>query len=146
LDKTILNPASLAKPSGFSHGIKTTGGSLVFLAGQTALDAGGKIVAPGDMAGQFRQALANLRAVMEDAGGTMTDITSLTIFVTDLDAYKSRLKEIGASYREFLGSYYPAMALVNVARLWDDNAMIEIQGVAVVEEANPVGKFPENRS
>ena len=133
MEKAILNPPSLARPSGFSHGIKVTGGSLVFLAGQTAQDAEGRIVAPGDMVGQFRQSLANLRAVMEAAGGAMTDITTLTFFVTDRDAYKNHLKAIGAVYREFFGRYYPAMTLVEVKRLWDDEAMIEIQGMAVVE-------------
>lgn len=134
MDKAVINPISLAKPSGFSHGIKTTGGALVFLAGQTAQDASGRIVAPRDMPGQFQQALANLREVMEAAGGTLTDITSLTIFVTDLDAYKRRLKEMGEVYREFLGNYYPAMTLVSVARLWDDEAMLEIQGTAVIPD------------
>jgi len=65
--------------------------------------------------------------------GAMTDITTLTFFVTDRDAYKNHLKAIGAVYREFFGRYYPAMTLVEVKRLWDDEAMIEIQGMAVVE-------------
>lgn len=134
MGKAVINPTSLARPSGYSHGIKTTGGVLVFLAGQTAQDASGRIVTPGDIVGQFRQVLANLRAVMETAGGIMTDISSLTIFVTDRDAYKSRTKEIGAVYREFFGTYYPPMTLANVVRLWDDEAIVEIQGVAVVPE------------
>ena len=132
MQRSIVNPASLAKPSGFSHGIKTTGGSVLFLAGQAASDTEGRIVAPGDMVGQFRQVLANLREVVESAGGQMTDIVSVTIFVTDRDAYRSRSNEIGAVYREFFGRYFPAMTLVNVVRLWDDEAMIEIQGVAVL--------------
>ncbi len=133
MKKIIITPPSLVPPSGFSHGIKTTGDSLLFLAGQTAQDAQGKIIAPGDVAGQFRQALANLRAVVEAAGGAMADITSLTIYVTDRDAYKARLKEIGAVFREFFGRHYPAMSLVQVVRLWDDEAMIEVQGMAVIE-------------
>ncbi len=132
MDKVIVTPPSLAQPSGFSHGIKTTGGSALFLAGQAAQDAEGRIVAPGDIVGQFRQVLANLRAVVEAAGGQMTDVVSLTVFVTDRDAYRSHSKEIGVVHREFFGRYYPAMALVNVVRLWDDEAMIEIQGAAVI--------------
>lgn len=132
MEKQIVNPASLVKPSGYAHGIVTQGGRLLFLAGQPALDAEGKVVAPGDIAGQFDQSFKNLQTVMQVAGGTMTDIVKLTIFVTDKSAYLSNLKPIGAVYRSYFGRYYPAMTLVEVKSLFDDAAMVEIEGTAVI--------------
>ncbi len=132
--KRILNPASLAKPSGYSNGILAEGGRLLFLAGQTGMDSTGAIAAPGDLVAQFTQALANLKAVVEEAGGAMTDIVKLTIFVTDKRLYRANLKLIGEAYRSFFGRHYPAMTLVEVKSLFDDAAMIEIEGVAVIYE------------
>src|SRR5215510_14043293 len=85
MEKTIINPPDLAKPSGFSHGIVTQGGRMLFLAGQPGLDVSGKIASPGDLVAQFTQALANLKVVIEAAGGQMSDIVKLTIYVTDKD-------------------------------------------------------------
>ncbi len=133
MQKNILNPVSLAKPSGYSNGILAEGGHLLFLAGQTGMDATGKIVAPGDLVAQFTQALANLRAVLEEAGGTMNDIVKLTIFVTNKNLYRANLKPLGEAYRSFFGRYYPAMTLVEVKSLFDDEAMVEIEGTAVLE-------------
>jgi len=132
MPKSILNPATLAPPSGYSHGIVSRGGRLLFIAGQTALNALGRITHPGDIVGQFRQALANVREVIVAAGGEMTDIVQMTVFVTDKAAYQAHLKSIGAVYQSFLGRYYPAMALVEVKSLWDDEALVEIVSVAVI--------------
>ncbi|HKZ84842.1 MAG TPA: RidA family protein [Anaerolineae bacterium] len=132
--KTVVNPALLAKPSGYSNAILTEGGRLLFLAGQTGMDATGAITHPGDVVAQFRQALANLKTVVEEAGGTMTDIVKLTIFVTDKAAYRLNLKPIGEVYRSVFGRYYPAMTLVEVKSLFDDAAMVEIEGMAVIGE------------
>lgn len=134
MEKTIINPTSLVKPTGYSHAIVTTGGRMVFLAGQPAQDAEGKIVSPGDIVGQFAQAFANLKTVVEAAGGAATDIVKLTIFVTDKAAYLANLRGIGAAYRETFGRYYPAMTLVEIKSLWDDAAMVEIEGMAVINE------------
>ena len=133
MPKTILNPASLAKPSGYAHGIAASG-RLLFLAGQTGMDASGRILAPGDLVAQFQQALANLKVVLDEAGGQMSDIVKLTLFVTDKRAYRAQLKPIGAAYRAFFGHYYPAMTLVEVKSLFDDAALIEIEGIAVLPE------------
>ena len=81
----------------------------------------------------FRQALANLQAVAAEAGGEMTDIVKLTIFVTDKAAYQANLKPIGEAYRSFFGRYYPAMTLVEVKSLFDDEAMVEIEGMAILK-------------
>jgi enamine deaminase RidA (YjgF/YER057c/UK114 family) len=127
----MVNPPVFARPSGYSNGVLTSGGRLLFLAGQTGMDETGRIASPGDLVAQFRQALANLKIVVEEAGGGMTDIVKLTIFVTDKTAYRANLKSIGEVYRSFFGRYYPAMTLVEVKSLFDDAALIEIEGTAV---------------
>lgn len=133
MKKEIINPDVLAKPTGYANGIVTHGGRLLFLAGQIGMGADGRIIAPGDLVAQFTQALTNLKAVVEEAGGQMTDLVKLTLFVTDKAAYIANLKPIGASYRNFCGRYYPAMTLVEVKSLFDDQAMIEIEGLAVID-------------
>ena len=127
MNKTLLNPSSLAKPSGYSNGVLTHGGRLLALAGQTGMDATGKIAAPGDLVAQFTQALANHKAVLDEAGGAMTDIVKLTLFVTDKKMYRASLQPLGEAYRAFFGRYYPAMTLVEVKSLFDDDALIEIE-------------------
>jgi enamine deaminase RidA (YjgF/YER057c/UK114 family) len=126
-----VNPPSLARPSGFSHAVVTTGGTLVFLAGQTALGPDGVIV--GDtVAEQFDQALANLLVALRAAGGSPEHLASLTVYVVGLDEYREQGREIGAAWRELVGRDYPAMAAIGVARLWDPEALVEIQGYAVI--------------
>lgn len=135
MDKQLHNPPTLAAPAGYTNGITTRGGRLLFLAGQTGMDASGKIAAPGDLAGQFALALANLRVVVEAAGGQMTDIVKLTLFVTDAAAYRAQIRPLGAAYRAVFDRYYPAMTLVEVKGLFDPQALIEIEGLAVLPEA-----------
>src|SRR5437764_2873058 len=110
--KTIINAPSLPTPRGFSHGILTVGGRLLFLAGQPGVDASGKVVAPGDLVAQFAQAIANLKTVVESAGGAPGDIVKLTIYVLHKHDYQNNLKAIGEAYRAVFGRYYPAMTLV----------------------------------
>jgi enamine deaminase RidA (YjgF/YER057c/UK114 family) len=135
MEKTLVNPPELAKPVGFNHGILTRGGSLLFLAGQDASGPDGSIVAPGDMVGQAAQVLANLRAVVVAAGGEMQSIVKLNLYVTDRAAYKAQLKPLGRLFREQFGAYYPAMALFEVTSLFQDAALIEMEGFAVIAEA-----------
>jgi enamine deaminase RidA (YjgF/YER057c/UK114 family) len=135
MQKEIINPKELAAPRGFNHGILTSGGKLLFLAGQDASDAAGRIVAPGDLVGQCAQVLRNLHAVVSAAGGTMQDIVKLNVFVADRDAYRAQLKPIGQLFREHFGRYYPAMALFEIARFFQDEALIEMEGFAVIHEA-----------
>ena len=132
MEKTILNPQNLARPRGFSHGILTTGGRMLFLAGQTASDAEGRIVASGDVVGQYEQVLCNLKAVVEAAGGSMQDIVKITIFVRDRDDYFAHLKQLGRVHQSFFGTYYPATALFEISRFYQDEALIEIEGIAVL--------------
>ncbi|HVB44265.1 MAG TPA: RidA family protein [Streptosporangiaceae bacterium] len=126
-----VNPPELAKPSGFSHAVVASGGRLVFLAGQTALDAFGTIVG-ADVVTQFEQALANLLTALRAAGGEPEHLTSLTIYATDLADYRAHGSEIGAVWQRLAGRRYPAMAAIGVSRLWDAAALVEIQGFAVV--------------
>jgi enamine deaminase RidA (YjgF/YER057c/UK114 family) len=133
MSKQIINPASLPEPRGFNHGLLTSGGKLLFLAGQDASDADGHIVATGDIVEQCRQVLHNLHAVVHEAGGQMDDIVKLNVFVTSRDSYVARLKPLGELFREYFGSYYPAMALLEVAGLFQPEAMIEMEGFAVLD-------------
>ena len=132
MDKTIINPSTLPRPCGFSHGILVTGGRLLFLAGQTGSDATGRIVAPGDLVAQYEQTLRNLKAVVEAAGGKMQDITQITIFIRDRDDYLAHLKPLGQVHRSFFGNYYPATALFEISRFFQDEALLEIEGLAVL--------------
>ncbi len=134
MDKQVLNPSSLVRPRGYAHGVATAGGRLLFLAGQPGLDEAGNVVAPGDLVAQFSQALANLQVVAEAGGGTLTDIVKLTIYITDKKAYQANLEALGRAWRSFFGHYYPAMTLVEVRALFDDAAMVEIDGMAVIKE------------
>ena len=134
MEKNNINPPELARPSGFTHGILTTGGRLLFLSGQTASDANGQIVAPGNLVAQYEQVLHNLKAVVEMAGGTMQDIVQITIFVQNRDEYLAHLKELGKVHQALFGRYYPATALLEISRFFQDEALIEIQGIAVLHE------------
>jgi len=127
----VINPKSLVVPSGYSHGIESTGGRTIYLAGQVAFDQQGKMVGAGDIVKQFDQALANLQEVVRAARGEMTDIVRLLIFVKDKGIYRDKLKEIGGVYRNYFGKHFPAMSLVEVSALFEDDAMIEIEGIAV---------------
>jgi len=125
-----INPDSLATPSGFSHAVVATG-TTVFLAGQTGMDRDGRIVAGGVVA-QFEQALANLLAALAEAGGSPADLTALTIYIVDMDDYRTHAREIGGVWKRLIGSDYPAMAGIGVSRLWDHDAVVEVQGFAVL--------------
>jgi enamine deaminase RidA (YjgF/YER057c/UK114 family) len=126
-----INPGELARPSGFSHAVTATGGRLVFLAGQTALDQAGSIVG-GGVAGQFERALGNLLAALNAAGGAPGDLASLTVYVLDVDDYRAHSREIRDVWLRLAGRDYPAMAVIGVRRLWDAPALVEVQGIAVV--------------
>ncbi|MGH3385611.1 MAG: RidA family protein [Nocardioidaceae bacterium] len=125
-----VNPPELGRPSGFSHATVATG-RMVFLAGQTALDPAGQIVGQ-TVVEQFEVALTNLLAALRAAGGAPENLASLTIYIVDMDDYKAHTREIGRVWRRLVGAAYPAMAGIGVARLWDVEALVEIQGHAVL--------------
>ncbi|MDQ1040969.1 enamine deaminase RidA (YjgF/YER057c/UK114 family) [Streptomyces sp. V3I8] len=126
-----VNPSALPSPRGYSHG--TLAGNTLHLGGQTALDAGMRIV-PGGIVEQFRQAFGNVLTTLREVGGEPRDLVSVTIYLTDIPDYQAHGKEIGAVWRELAGPVYPAMAGIGCTALWQPEAMIEILGVAVVPE------------
>lgn len=129
---TLINPDSLGKPSGYSHGLVADAqGKLLFIAGQIAWNEQQKIVSD-DFVEQFDRALANVVTVLSAAGGKPEHIVRLVIYVTDKIAYRERTREVGERYRKHLGKHFPAMVLVQVAGLLDDAAKVEIEGMAVL--------------
>jgi enamine deaminase RidA (YjgF/YER057c/UK114 family) len=125
-----VNPAELAPPSGFSHAVVGEG-RMVFLAGQTALDGSGRIV--GDtVVEQFERSLAALLTALDAAGGGPEHLASLTVYIVDMDDYRAHAREIGEVWRRLVGREYPAMAGIGVSRLWDAEALVEVQGFAVI--------------
>ena len=129
MDVERINPSELARPSGFSHAVSVAASRIVFLAGQVGMDRDGRVVSGGVVA-QFEQALANLLTALAAAGGQPGDLVSLTIYIVDLADYQAHAKQIGAVWRRLAGAEYPAVAGVGVARLWDPEALVELQGVA----------------
>jgi enamine deaminase RidA (YjgF/YER057c/UK114 family) len=128
-----VNPPSLPAPSGFSHAVTARGGSLVFLAGQTALGADNRIV-DGGIVAQFEQALSNLLTALAAAGGRPEHLAKLTIYAVDPQDYRAHAREIGAAWKRLAGRDYPAMALIGIVRLWDEPALVELEGIAVLPD------------
>lgn len=120
------------RPRGYANGMAARG-ELLAIAGEIGWDASETIVSD-EFVPQFRQALANVVAVVEAAGGAPSDIISLTIYVTDKREYVAGIAELGQVYRALLGKHFPAMALVQVAALLEDRAKVEIQGLAVLPD------------
>lgn len=128
-----IQPADWAAPKGYSNGtLAPAGARLLAIAGQVAWDAEQRLVGPGDFALQFRQALANVVAVARAAGGGPEHLLQLSIFVTDKRAYMACTRELGLAWRELVGRHWPAMALVQVADLLEEGALVEIQALAAI--------------
>jgi enamine deaminase RidA (YjgF/YER057c/UK114 family) len=128
----ILQPPGWAKAKGFSNGIAANG-RLVFIAGQVGWTGEGKWEAH-DFAGQFRQALQNIVAVLKEAKGEPRHIVRLTWYVIDKQEYLASLRQVGIAYRAVMGRHFPAMAVVQVAGLIEDQARLEIEATAVIPE------------
>ncbi|NBM14640.1 RidA family protein [Streptomyces sp. GC420] len=126
-----VNPPALAPATGFSHAVVATGGRVVFLAGQTALDGDGRITGT-TLPEQFERALANLLAALRAAGGGPDDLARVTVYTTDVGDYRAHAPELGRIWREWAGREYPAMAVIGVVRLWDAQAKVELDGFAVL--------------
>ena len=126
----VRNPPELAKPTGFSHIVIAQSGRTVYLAGQTAQRADGSIVT-GSVAEQFDVAAGNVVTALRAAGANPLDLVSMQIFVTDIVEYLGSRKQIGEAYRRHFGQHYPAMALLEVRRLFDAEAKVELMAVAV---------------
>ncbi len=132
----FIQPEHFLAPRGYANGAKTTG-PLIHVGGQIGWNSKQEFESD-DFLGQFAQTLDNVIDVVKSGGGRPEDIASMTIYVTDLPAYRASLKGLGPIWKERLGRHYPAMALVGVAGLVEERALIEIQAVAVLPEtANP---------
>jgi enamine deaminase RidA (YjgF/YER057c/UK114 family) len=130
-----IEPVEIAfwpRPRGYSNGMVASGRTL-YVAGQVGWDEHEKVVSD-ELVGQFRQALSNIRTVVETAGGRIEDVVRLTIYCCDLDAYRTHHKAIGAAYREVMGKHFPAMALLGVAGLVEPGALVEIEATAVLDD------------
>lgn len=128
---TVIQPEGWTPARGYSNGMVAEGRVLA-IAGQIGWTADQRFEAT-DFLGQFEQALANVVAVVVAAGGTPTALVSMTLFVTDLDAYRASLKGLGPIWKRHMGRHYPTMALVGVTGLVEAEALVEIQSLAVLE-------------
>jgi enamine deaminase RidA (YjgF/YER057c/UK114 family) len=130
-----VNPNELGPAKGFSHGmLGPRAGRILFVAGQTAADSSGHVEERAFLA-QFEAALAKALAVVRAAGGRVEDIGRMTVYVTDIAAYREARKALGGVWQKHMGTHYPAMALVQVSELVDRYATVEIEVTAVVPEA-----------
>lgn len=128
----LINPAGLGTPRGYSNGVLAdAGGRLLFVAGQVGWNEKQAIVSE-DFVKQFDRALANVIAVVSDAGGRPDQIARLVLYVTNKHEYTKSLAEVGECYRARMGKHFPAMVLVEVKSLLDDKAKVEIEGIAVL--------------
>lgn len=124
-----LQPSGWPKPKGYSNGIKARG-DFVFVGGMVGWDENEKF--PDGFVAQARQALANIAAVLAEGGAKPEHVTRMTWYVRDMDEYLASRKELAAPYREIMGSHFPVMALVEVGRLVEPKARLEIEATAVV--------------
>lgn len=128
----IVNPPELGRPRGFSHGIVVPSASrLICVAGQTAADENGHIADP-EFVAQFDAALGKILHVVRAAGSDAMHIARMTIYVTEIDTYRTNRSLLADVWKRRMGAHYPAMALVQVAGLVDQGATIEIQADAVL--------------
>ena len=129
--KTLL-PEGWPRPKGYSNGVSAKG-RMIFTSGQVGWTAVEKFEAK-DLVGQVRQTLENTLAVLKEDGAGPEHIVRMTWYITDKQDYLNNLKEIGAVYRDVVGKHFPAMALVEVKGLLEDEAKVEIETIAVVED------------
>jgi enamine deaminase RidA (YjgF/YER057c/UK114 family) len=128
----VVNPPELGAPRGFAHGlISPAGGRLLFVAGQTAIDAGGTVTSD-EFTQQFDRALERVLAVVRAAGGRPEQVARMTVFVRSMDRYRESRAGLRDVWRRQMGTHYPAMSLVEVLALVDEGAVVEIEATAVL--------------
>ena len=144
----LINPEEMGAPRGWTNGmLGPRGGRVLFVAGQDAAEPEG-VVTEHDFVEQFSIALGKAVTVVREAGGGPEDIGRLTLFVTDIDEYLSRRSDLRDAYRALMGRHYPAMALVQVSRLVDPLAKVELEATALIQdysapEPGPAGSDPD---
>jgi enamine deaminase RidA (YjgF/YER057c/UK114 family) len=143
--KKLIHPTHFPKPRGYTNGVLSMPGRMLYIAGQVAFDKDARIVSP-DFATQFLLALDNVIDVVRAAGGGTEHLVKLLAFVTDLDKYRDAQKAIGEGWRARMGSYWPAMSLVKVAGLLEPGALVEIEGTAILPLDGPSTAPPQGES
>lgn len=128
----LLNPPGLGRPRGYNHGAQA--GNLLFVSGQVGARPGadGRRAVSGGMAEQFAAALDNVLEVVRAAGGQPEHLAEMTVFVTDLEAYREARRAIGRAWKQRLGAHYPAMTLVEVRGLLEPGSVVELRAVAAL--------------
>ena len=126
----LYEPEGWPKPSGYANAVSAEG-RAVYVAGQVGWDPATQQIVPGGFAAQVRQALQNVVAALGAAGARPDQITRLTWYITDRDAYLNERKQIGAAYRDVIGRHFPAMSVVVVAGLIEAGAVVEIEATAI---------------
>ena len=130
---TVLQPVGWPRPQGYSDGIKARG-DMIFISGMVGRNAEGEFRV--GLVAQARQALANIIAVVAEGGGSPEHIVRLTWYVRDMDAYLSAREELGDAYRAVMGKHFPTMALLEVSRMVEPEALVEIEATAVLPVAS----------
>lgn len=129
-----VNPASLARPIGYAHGVLATKGRLLFLGGQVGWDKDGRFPYPHDLVKQAEHAMECLVAVLKEAGGKPEHVTQLRVYVLSAKAWREHSKAIGEAWRRHFGRWYPAMALFEVKALYEPDSLVELEGMAVIPD------------
>ena len=132
-DAKLLLPDGWAAPRGYSHGL-TVSGRIVVLAGQIGWNPASAKFESDDFVDQVRQALTNVATLLKEAGAAPGQIVRMTWFITEREEYLVSRREIGAVYREVIGSHYPPMSIVVVSSLLEERAKVEIEATAVIPE------------
>lgn len=127
----IVTAPGLTEPVGFAHAVASAPGRTVYLGGQTAQGRDGAIIGT-TLAEQFDVAAGNMVTALDAAGGVPDHLVSLIIYTTSMGEYRQSMRELGAVWRTHLGRHYPAVALLGVATLFDEDALIELVGTAVI--------------
>lgn len=128
-----ISPETMGPALGYSHGMRA--GGLVFLAGQIGALPDGRgrhHVVDGGLVAQFEKALENVVTVVEEAGGTPQSVVEMTVYLTDMDDYRAKRREIGNAWQRVMGKHFPAMTLVAVSELFEEGAVVELRAVAAV--------------
>jgi enamine deaminase RidA (YjgF/YER057c/UK114 family) len=126
----LFDPGGLPPASGFSYGAVAAPGQHLYLAGLTGHAEDGSIA--DDLVEQFGMACRSVGRVIEEAGGSPSDLVSMTVYTTAVGEYRERQRDLGVAYREVFGKHYPPMALLGIAELFDPQAKVELVCVAVV--------------
>lgn len=133
MSHTTIHPEGWLPAKGYANGILAADGTL-YIGGQIGWDADRRFVS-NEFIGQMRQALQNIVDIVETAGGRSTDVTRMTWFVTDKRAYLDNQAEVGAIYRDVFGKHFPAMSMLVVSELIEDDAIVEIEATACLRES-----------